>query len=103
MLPETLSWSGSCAAELPYRGHHLHGSRPGALQDFGRFLAEFENEYPYFRVENIELTSQSSLTDSRLELDESEMLSLKFDMSRVDRPSLIKPYVHETDSGCLEE
>jgi hypothetical protein len=58
----------------------------GYYHDFGKFLADFENDYPYFRVENIELTPQSSTTDPSLERVELEMLNLKFDVVALLKP-----------------
>ena len=72
---------------FPYEATTFTVVGRGHYQDFGRFLAEFENEYPYFRVENIELTAQSSMADSPETLDESEMLNLKFDIVALIKPS----------------
>jgi hypothetical protein len=58
----------------------------GYYHDFGKFLADFENDYPYFRVENIELTPQSSTTDPSLGRVELEMLNLKFDVVALLKP-----------------
>jgi hypothetical protein len=58
----------------------------GYYHDFGRFLADFENEYPYYRVENIELTARSPGADSEATLDEPEMLGLKFDIVALLQP-----------------
>ncbi|MCL4177790.1 MAG: hypothetical protein KJ072_08585 [Verrucomicrobia bacterium] len=72
--------------EFPYESTTFTVVGRGHYHDFGRFLAEFENEYPYFRVENIELTARSSMSDSAGTLDEREMLSLKFDIVALLEP-----------------
>jgi len=58
----------------------------GHYHDFGRFLADFENDYPFFMVENIELTAQSSMTGPSSGSDEGEMLNLKFDVVALLKP-----------------
>ncbi len=72
--------------EFPYESTTFTVVGRGYYHDFGRFLAEFENEYPYFRVENIELTARSSMSDSPVTLDDREMLSLKFDIVALLEP-----------------
>jgi hypothetical protein len=58
----------------------------GYYHDFGRFLADFENEYPYYRVENMELTARSTAADSEATLDGPEMLGFKFDIVALLQP-----------------
>jgi hypothetical protein len=72
---------------FPYEATTFTVVGRGHFHDFGRFLAEFENDYPFFRVENIELTSRSSMTESQATLDEREMLNLKFDVVALIKPT----------------
>jgi hypothetical protein len=71
---------------FPYEATTFTVVGRGYYHDFGRFLADFENAYPYYRVENIELTARSPGADSEATLDEPEMLSLKFDIVALLQP-----------------
>ena len=62
------------AAIFPIRG-------TGYYHDLGKFLAEFENSFPYVRVQNLELTPINKTV-----ADEGEKLNFKFEIV-----SLIKP------------
>jgi hypothetical protein len=73
-------------AGFPYEATTFTVVGLGYYHDFGQFLADFENEYPFFRVENIELTPQSSMADAAPTLDEREMLNLKFDVVALLKP-----------------
>lgn len=73
--------------DFPYEAATFTVVGRGYYHDFGRFLANFENEYPYFRVENIELTSQSSVADTQVAGNELEMLNLKFDVVVLLKPT----------------
>jgi Tfp pilus assembly protein PilO len=73
-------------AGFPYEATTFTVVGLGHYHDFGRFVADFENEHPYFRVENIELTPQSSIADAAATLDEREMLNLKFDVVALLKP-----------------
>lgn len=74
--------------EFPYRAATFTVKGLAHYHEFGRFLADFENRHPYFRVENIELTkgsvagSESSKTELR-----PESLSFKMDIVALLRPT----------------
>ncbi len=70
---------------FPYEATTFTVVGRGYFHDFGRFLADFENDYPYFRVENIELTSQSA-SEPRTNNDDAELLNLKFDVVALLKP-----------------
>jgi hypothetical protein len=72
---------------FPYQATTFTVVGLGHYHDFGRFVADFENEFPYFRVENIELTARSSMSDSEETLDQREMLNLKFDIVALLEPA----------------
>jgi Tfp pilus assembly protein PilO len=46
--------------EFPYKAASFGVRLNGRFQDVGRFLADFENTYPYFRVQNIKMSPQSA-------------------------------------------
>ena len=52
--PETVSNIG-LFPEYPYQAATFKVSGSGTYFEFGRFLKDFENNYPYIRVQNLEL------------------------------------------------
>jgi hypothetical protein len=72
--------------DYPYEAATFTVVGRGHYHEFGRFLAQFENEYPFFQLQNIELTSRSMMTDSQAIRDEREMLNLKFDVVALLKP-----------------
>jgi hypothetical protein len=42
-------------AQFPYQAAIFTARGAGHYHDFGKFLADFENSFPYFRVQNISL------------------------------------------------
>jgi hypothetical protein len=72
--------------DFPYEAATFTVVGRGHYHDFGRFIAQFENEYPYYRLENIELTSRSLMTDSESTPAEREMLDLKFNVVALLKP-----------------
>jgi hypothetical protein len=42
-------------SKFPYRAVVFHLRGTAFYHDFGRFVADFENKFPYMRVQNIEL------------------------------------------------
>ncbi|HWN93587.1 MAG TPA: type 4a pilus biogenesis protein PilO [Methylomirabilota bacterium] len=65
-------------AKFPYRAALFNVRGTANYHDFGRFLADFENAFPYIRVQNIELKPASeSQGDGREKLNFSlELLTL---------------------------
>jgi len=45
--------------KFPYRAATFTVHVNGRFQDLGRFLADFENNYPYFRVLNVQLSPEN--------------------------------------------
>jgi Tfp pilus assembly protein PilO len=41
---------------FPYRWATFHIKGEGYYHDFGKFFAEFENNFPYFRIQNMDIT-----------------------------------------------
>jgi Tfp pilus assembly protein PilO len=44
--------------KFPFRAISLSVSMVGSYTDFGRFLADFENRYPYMRVQNLTIAEE---------------------------------------------
>jgi hypothetical protein len=59
---------------FPYRWatFHIHGI--GYYQDYGKFFADFENSFPYFRVQNLEISGNTGAAA------EAEKLGFTFDI-----------------------
>jgi hypothetical protein len=75
--------------EFPYRAATFTVSGRSHYHDFGRFLADFENRHPYFRVENVELSRRASAGSDPARSAEggSELLSFKMDIVTLLRPT----------------
>ena len=55
---------------FPYKAATFHIKGSGHYDDYGRFVADFENHYPFFMVENIELTpTRQPISDDPEKLD----------------------------------
>ena len=55
--------------KFPYAGTSLRVMVTAFYVDFGRYLADFENKYPYFHVQGIEMLPTSSPTEDKEKLD----------------------------------
>jgi hypothetical protein len=60
--------------KFPYRWATFHLKGTGYYQDFGRFFADFENAFPYFRIQNLNMSVNSGPGM------EAEKLSVTFDL-----------------------
>lgn len=72
--------------KFPYNAAVFSVRGTAHFHDFGRFLADFENAFPYIRVQNIDLqpaTSELGETDTR------EKLSFKMELLTLVRPNTI--------------
>jgi hypothetical protein len=69
--------------KFPYRAAVFNVKGTAYYHDFGRFLADFENAFPYIRVQNIELDASGDGTGSR---DAAEKLSFKMELLTLVRP-----------------
>ncbi len=54
---------------FPYQAASFRVMVTAFYVDFGRFLADFENTYPYFRVQGLEMLPTTSPTDDKEKLD----------------------------------
>ncbi|HWD18506.1 MAG TPA: type II secretion system protein GspM [Verrucomicrobiae bacterium] len=60
--------------KFPYRWATFHISAVGYYQDFGKFFADFENSYPYFRIQNLDISGNTGPAS------EPEKLAFSFDI-----------------------
>jgi Tfp pilus assembly protein PilO len=70
--------------KFPYRAALFNVRGSAYYHDFGRFLADFENAFPYIRVQNIELDAAGESGSSR---DAGEKLSFKMELLTLVRPT----------------
>ena len=71
-------------ADYPYHAAIFTLRGTAHFHDFGRFVADFENTFPYMRVQNIEL-DPSSATAANLQSDE-EKLAFKMEIVTLVNP-----------------
>ncbi len=67
--------------KFPYQQASLSVAGTGQFQDLGRFIADFENDFPHMRILNLVLEPESTLNES------SEKLSFKMDIVALVRPN----------------
>ena len=60
--------------KFPYRWATFHLKGTGYYHDFGRFFADFENAFPYFRIQGLNISANSGPAM------EAEKLSVTFDL-----------------------
>ena len=71
-------------AEYPYRAAIFTLRGTAHFHDFGRFVADFENTFPYMRIQNIELDPSS--TSNANQQSEEEKLTFKMEIVTLVNP-----------------
>ena len=66
---------------FPYRAAIFVVRGTGYYHDFGKFLADFENNFPYIRVQNLELDSSGGAR-----VEDPERLQIKMELVTLVRP-----------------
>ncbi len=66
--------------KFPYKAATFQLKGTAFYHDFGKFLADFENNFPYVRVQNIDFAPATSG-------DEREKLDLKFEIVTLIKPT----------------
>ncbi len=78
-------------AKFPYRAAVFHVRGTAYFHDFGRFVADFENTFPYMRIQNIDLEpsggSVASRDTSSASADDAEKLSFRFEIVTLVNPN----------------
>jgi|RhiMethySRZTD1v2_1073278.scaffolds.fasta_scaffold379439_2 Tfp pilus assembly protein PilO len=72
-------------AKYPYRAVVFHLRGTAYYHDFGRFVADFENAFPYMRIQNIELDPASASAASPQQ--EPEKLSFRLEIVALVNPN----------------
>jgi Tfp pilus assembly protein PilO len=49
--------------DFPYKWATFHLEGTGYYHDFGKFFADLENNFPYFRIQDVEMSPSASSTD----------------------------------------
>ena len=70
-------------AGFPYKWAKFHITAQGYYHDFGKFTADFENNFRYFRIQDLEITVPRLLQDP-------DMLSYSFDIVTPQVPTETK-------------
>ena len=78
-------------AKFPYRAAVFHVRGTAFFHDFGRFVADFENTFPYMRIQNIDLEPVGSSSSTREGVspsaDDAEKLAFKFEIVTLVNPN----------------
>lgn len=78
-------------AKFPYRAAAFNVRGTAYYHDFGRFVSDFENTYPYMRIQNIDLEPAGSSTgvsaSTAGSTEESERLSFKMEVITLVNPN----------------
>jgi Tfp pilus assembly protein PilO len=77
-------------AKFPYRAAAFNVRGTAFYHDFGRFVADFENTYPYMRIQNIDLEPAGSSASTAVgggNPEDGERLSFKMEIITLVNPN----------------
>jgi len=78
-------------AKFPYRAAVFHVRGTAFFHDFGRFVADFENTFPYMRIQNIDLEPSGGSLANRdgvsASSEDAEKLSFRFEIVTLVNPN----------------
>jgi hypothetical protein len=66
---------------FPYKWARFHIIGQGRYHDFGKYIADFENTFPYFRIENLDIS-----VPGLRQAQDPDMLSFNFDIVAPQAP-----------------
>lgn len=72
--------------EFPYKSATYRVSGSAYYHDLGKFLAEFENYFPYLRVLNLDLGPEESNAATSVAGDDREKLVFNFEVAALVKP-----------------
>ncbi len=73
--------------KFPYKAVAFHLRGTARYHDFGRFIADFENAFPYMRIQNIDLDPASaSAANGATGPDSKEKLAFKLEVVALVKP-----------------
>jgi hypothetical protein len=74
--------------KFPYRAAQFNIRGKAHYHDFGRFIADFENEFPYLQVQNVSLVpANSSAATGAEEAEDSEKLAFRMEIVTLINPN----------------
>ena len=77
--------------KFPYRAAVFHVRGTAFYHDFGRFVADFENTFPYMRIQNIDLEptggTQAGRDGVSASAEDAEKLAFKFEIVTLVNPN----------------
>jgi hypothetical protein len=72
---------------FPYKAAVFHLRGTGRYRDFGRFVADFENSFPYMRIQNIELEpAGGTAANGGTTANSKEKLAFKMEIVALVKP-----------------
>jgi Tfp pilus assembly protein PilO len=71
---------------FPYRAAVFHLRGTGRYRDVGRFVADFENSFPYMRIQNVELEPAAGPANSGGSAETREKLAFKMEIVALVKP-----------------
>ena len=72
---------------FPYKAAVFHLRGTGRYRDFGRFVADFENSFPYMRIQNIDLEPAAAITATgAAAANTKEKLAFKMEIVALVKP-----------------
>ena len=72
--------------KFPYRGATFTVKGSAYFHDFGKFLADFENAFPYIRVQNLQLSPMAAPATATGEIKMTEELSFRMELVTLINP-----------------
>ncbi len=73
--------------KFPYKAATFHLRGTGRYRDFGRFVADFENAFPYMRIQNIELEpAAATVASGAATPDTKEKIAFKMEIVALVKP-----------------
>ncbi|MDB6054874.1 MAG: hypothetical protein JWN25_2397 [Verrucomicrobiales bacterium] len=70
---------------FPYKAAIFSFRGTGYFDDFGKFVADFENKFPYIRIQNLEILPTGTVSDP------SEKLDFRFELVTPIKPTASAP------------
>jgi len=81
-FPREISGDVGLLPKFPYKAVVFPIKGTGFYHDIGRFLAKFENSFPYMRIQNLELAPAG-----KSDRDDAEKLTVKFEIVALVKPN----------------
>lgn len=83
-FPRPMPADVGCFAKFPYHAATFSVRGTAHYHDFGKFLADFENSFPYMRVQNIDL--EPAVAEASGKTETREKLGFRMELLTLVRP-----------------